>query len=99
MRFTLLTLGTRGDVQPMVALGQTLRSLGHDVVVGAGPTFRCNGPKSVEHGALKLSPCGPVHLWAAARTGRPSVRRTGPPCKSDMNLDPAVPCPACFADW
>ncbi len=35
MRIVLSTFGTRGDVQPFVALGQTLRSRGHDVLLGA----------------------------------------------------------------
>jgi sterol 3beta-glucosyltransferase len=35
MRIVLSTFGTRGDVQPFVALGHVLRARGHDVVMGA----------------------------------------------------------------
>jgi sterol 3beta-glucosyltransferase len=34
MRIAIVTYGTRGDVQPFVAVGQTLQARGHDVVVG-----------------------------------------------------------------
>ena len=33
MRIAIQTLGTRGDVQPYVALGLGLRRAGHDVVL------------------------------------------------------------------
>ena len=39
MRFLLAAYGTRGDVQPMVALGTRLRADGHQVVIGASPVF------------------------------------------------------------
>ncbi|TDV47973.1 glycosyltransferase [Actinophytocola oryzae] len=39
MRLTMLTFGTRGDVQPLVALGVTLRARGHDVAIGTAPSF------------------------------------------------------------
>ena len=39
MRFVLAGYGTRGDVQPFVALGVRLVADGHEVVVGASPTF------------------------------------------------------------
>jgi len=38
MRIALVTAGTRGDVQPMVALGVELSRRGHDVVLGHRPT-------------------------------------------------------------
>lgn len=39
MRFLLLTLGTRGDVQPYLALGRGLQLAGHDVTVCASSSF------------------------------------------------------------
>jgi len=33
MKITILALGSRGDVQPMVALGKGLKSVGYDVVI------------------------------------------------------------------
>ena len=40
MNITILTLGTRGDVQPYVALGQTLQARGHHVTICTGATFQ-----------------------------------------------------------
>jgi len=39
-RVALAVEGTRGDVYPMLALGERLRARGHDVVVCAPPDFR-----------------------------------------------------------
>lgn len=39
MRLTLLTSGTRGDVQPYLALGIGLREAGHDVVIATHAAF------------------------------------------------------------
>ncbi|UCH46551.1 MAG: glycosyltransferase family 1 protein [Betaproteobacteria bacterium] len=47
MKIAIVTLGTRGDVQPFVALGNALKARGHDVVIGAPENFRtwieCHG--------------------------------------------------------
>jgi vancomycin aglycone glucosyltransferase len=39
MRIALSAIGTRGDVQPMIALGLALRARGHDVRLCAPPDF------------------------------------------------------------
>lgn len=39
MKVVIFTFGTRGDVQPYVALGSALRGRGHDVVVSTGQGF------------------------------------------------------------
>ncbi len=39
MRITILTLGSRGDVQPYLALGKALAARGHDVQLGAPDNF------------------------------------------------------------
>lgn len=39
MRYALLTYGSRGDVQPLVALGAGLRRAGHDVTLAAPERF------------------------------------------------------------
>jgi sterol 3beta-glucosyltransferase len=40
MKIALLTLGTRGDAQPFIALGKALKTRGHDVVLGAPDNFQ-----------------------------------------------------------
>ena len=37
MKITILTMGTRGDVAPFLALSQMLQRSGHDVTLGADP--------------------------------------------------------------
>lgn len=39
MRIHLMASGTRGDVQPMIALGKALHDAGHEIVVVAGSNF------------------------------------------------------------
>lgn len=39
MRFALLTLGTRGDVQPFAVLGKALKKRGHDVTISSAANF------------------------------------------------------------
>ena len=39
MRIALLTHGTRGDVQPFIALGKGLAARGHDVLLAAPDEF------------------------------------------------------------
>ncbi len=40
MRVTLLAVGSRGDVQPMIALGRGLTASGHEVLLATHPRFR-----------------------------------------------------------
>ena len=39
MKIAILTLGTRGDVQPYAVLGQALQSRGHEVTLSTGKNF------------------------------------------------------------
>ncbi|MCX7246589.1 MAG: glycosyltransferase [Burkholderiales bacterium] len=39
LRIVLASVGSRGDVQPMLALAQTLRARGHTVLIAAPPNF------------------------------------------------------------
>lgn len=50
MKITLLTHGTRGDVQPFVLLGMRLKELGHKVTVGANE----NHQRLVEANGLRF---------------------------------------------
>ena len=55
MRVLLSTIGSRGDVQPLVALGLALRALGHDVRLCVPPDFRA----WAEGLGLPVTPIGP----------------------------------------
>jgi len=39
MRIAIAAIGTRGDVQPMIALGRGLACAGHEVTMIAGSNF------------------------------------------------------------
>ena len=51
MRITIIAYGTRGDVQPAVALGKALQAVGHELCVVASSNFakwiRLHGLKPV----------------------------------------------------
>jgi sterol 3beta-glucosyltransferase len=52
MHLTILTLGTRGDVQPYIALGQGLQRAGHAVPVATHAPFEAN----IRHHGLDFCP-------------------------------------------
>ena len=52
MRILILTFGSRGDVQPYVALGAALRTRGHEVAVSTGRGFEA----MIEAGGLAAVP-------------------------------------------
>ena len=54
LRILVLTIGTRGDVQPFVALGQEMQRRGHKVTICAFGTHR----ELVERYGLKYAPAG-----------------------------------------
>src|SRR3954468_14631557 len=55
MRVLLSTIGSRGDVQPLVALGSELRALGHDPMLCVPPDFR----EWIEGLGMPVTPIGP----------------------------------------
>lgn len=55
MRVLLSTIGSRGDVQPLVALGSELKALGHDVTLCVPPDFR----EWIEGLGMPVTPIGP----------------------------------------
>ena len=62
MRVLLSTIGSRGDVQPLVALAWQLRALGQDVRLCVPPDFR----EWIESFGFPVTPIGPeVRQWAA----------------------------------
>ena len=62
MRVLLSTIGSRGDVQPLVALAWQLRALGHDVHLCVPPDFR----DWIEGLGMAVTPIGPELSKAAA---------------------------------
>lgn len=52
MKITILTLGTRGDVQPFAALGRALAAKGHEVTLSSARNFK----SLVEEHQLKFHP-------------------------------------------
>jgi len=64
MRVLFSTIGSRGDVQPLVALASHLKALGHEVRVCAPPDFR----EWIESLGIPMTPIGPeVRRFAASR--------------------------------
>ena len=55
MRVLLSTIGSRGDVQPLVALGLQLKELGQDVHLCVPPDFR----DWIEGLGMSVTPIGP----------------------------------------
>ena len=72
MRVLLSTIGSRGDVQPLVALGSQLKALGHDVLLCVPPDFR----EWIEGLGMAVTPIGP------------SLRSTGKARASGATLTP-----------
>jgi vancomycin aglycone glucosyltransferase len=64
MRVLLSTIGSRGDVQPLVALATELRTLGQDVHLCVPPDFR----EWIEGLGFTVTPIGPVLRTHAAAT-------------------------------
>jgi sterol 3beta-glucosyltransferase len=55
MKILIPTIGSRGDIQPYIALGSGLQKAGYDVTFATHPTFR----SLVEFHGLKYAPFGP----------------------------------------
>ena len=64
MRVLLSTIGSRGDVQPLVALASQLKALDHEVRLCVPPDFR----QWIESLGIAVTPIGPeVRKFAASR--------------------------------
>jgi len=71
MRILLSTIGSRGDVQPLVALGLQLKELGQDVHMCVPPDFR----EWIEGLGITVTPIGP-ELRSTGKTNPMSARPT-----------------------
>ena len=76
MKILLLTLGTRGDVQPFVALGVGLKAAGHEVSVCAPSSF---APLVTEHGLTYAPMSDEIVQLARAQEGREILGAAGSP--------------------
>jgi sterol 3beta-glucosyltransferase len=54
LKVAILTIGTRGDVQPYIALAKGLEAAGHDVLIGAPDNFAA----WVEGQGIRFHPLG-----------------------------------------
>ena len=75
MRVLLSTIGSRGDVQPLVALALHLKALDHEVGVCVPPDFR----EWIESLGIAVTPIGPeVRKFAASRPAatQPQIQPT-----------------------
>ena len=70
MRVLLSTIGSRGDVQPLVALASQLRALGQEVRLCVPPDFR----DWIENLGMPITPIGPE----VRRTGKASATAARP---------------------
>lgn len=71
MRVLLSSIGSRGDVQPLVALALELRELGHQARLCVAPNFK----EWIESYGLECTPIGPdlKKLTGGTVTGKPSL--------------------------
>src|SRR5690242_12001485 len=74
MRTLLSTIGSRGDVQPLVALALALRAIGHDVRMCAPPDFK----DWIEGLGIDVAPIGPELRKLTASSGAPTVAQLTP---------------------
>ena len=75
MRIVIVTIGTRGDVQPYIALAQGLHSAGHKVTICTHPTFR----GFIETRAVSFAPlAGDIRALLASDAGRRLLSQQNP---------------------
>jgi UDP:flavonoid glycosyltransferase YjiC (YdhE family) len=75
MRIVIVTIGTRGDVQPYHALAQGLQAAGHSVAICTHATFR----SFVERGGVGFAPlAGDIRALLASEAGRRLLAQHNP---------------------
>jgi sterol 3beta-glucosyltransferase len=75
MNITILALGSRGDVQPGVALGVRLRRAGHSVRLGSFAQF---ADMAREHGLAFTPIAGDINAMLQSEEGRAMLRSRNP---------------------
>src|SRR6185503_18487947 len=76
MRVLLSTIGSRGDVQPLVALATELRVLGQEVRLCVPPDFR----EWIESLGIPVTPIGPEVRTTAASSPPATPAPPSPDC-------------------
>ncbi len=75
MRITIVTIGTRGDVQPYIALALGLRAAGHHVTIATHATFRA----FVEGHGITFAPlAGDIRAILQGEAGRQLMAEANP---------------------
>lgn len=75
MRITILTTGSRGDVQPFIALGQGLKQAGYQVKIATHDTFQ----GMVQHYGLEFAAiAGDVQAMMASEAGQQMLNSKNP---------------------
>jgi vancomycin aglycone glucosyltransferase len=80
MRVLLSTIGSRGDVQPLVALALELKAIGDDVRLCVPPDFR----EWIEGLGMHVTPIGPPVRWTAKANLWSSSASPGRPTPEQM---------------
>lgn len=75
MKLLLSSIGSRGDVQPLLALALELRALGHTPVVCVAPNFQ----SWIESFGIDFVPIGPdLEAWTRAAPAQPIAPKPSP---------------------
>ena len=75
MKLLLSSIGSRGDVQPLLALALELRALGHLPVICAAPNFQ----RWIESFGIDFVPIGPdLEAWSRAAAAQPAAPKPSP---------------------
>ena len=80
MRVLLSTIGSRGDVQPLVALALELKAIGEEVRLCVPPDFR----EWIEGLGMPVTPIGPQLRWTAKANLWSSGPTSGRPTPEQM---------------
>lgn len=67
MRITILTTGSRGDIQPFIALGQGLKQAGYQVKLATHDTFQ---EMAQQYGLAFAAIAGDVQAMMASEAGQ-----------------------------
>src|SRR5262249_39107589 len=84
LKILISSIGTRGEVQPILALALELKALGHDPTLCVAPTFK----PWVESSGIRCIPLGvdvkQFMSRAAAAAAAPGARRRKPPWRRQL---------------